>query len=308
MAKPISAVPQIFATATSPLPLANLDSDFAYVITKLNDLATYSNYVADSGTLNALVLSYPVGVGLSGLNVGTPVQFKPANTNTGAVTLQIQINNINVGSAAAVVDAQGNTLTAGVLKNTVVYSAVYDGSKWILVGVTNPTTAPEVLPPYTGNALKYLQVNAGETDVAWAVVANELPSVGGNAFKTLRVNSGATGVEWATTDLGLAQTTITSNYTLVLSDANKQIYHPASDTTTRTLTIPSNGSVPFPIGTTITIVNEASAGSLTIGITSDTLQRIQSAGTAPFTLNANGIATAVKITSTKWVINGVGFA
>lgn len=305
MAKPISAVPQIFATATSPLPLANLDSDFAYVVTKLNDLSTYSNYVADTGTVNALVLSYPVGITLSGLNVGTLVQFKPANANTGPATLQLRINNVDVGSAAPILDSQGNPLTAGLLKNTIVYSAFYDGTNWILQGVLS---LPGVLPSYSGNALKYLQVNAGETAVDWALVANELPSVGGNALKTLRVNSEATGVEWATTDLGLAQTIITSNYTLTLADANRQIYHPTSDTTARTLTIPSNGSVPFPIGTTITIVNEVSAGALTIGITSDTLQRIQSSGTAPFTLNANGIATAVKITSTKWVINGVGFA
>ena len=305
MAKPISAVPQIFAAATSPLPLANLDSDFAYVITALNDLSTYSNYVADSGVVDALVLNYPVGITLSGLNVGTIVQFKPANANTGPTTLQLQINNLNVGSAAPLLDSQGNALTAGLLKNTVVYTAFYTGSNWVLQGVLS---LPGILPNYGGNALKYLQVNAGETGVDWATVANELPSVGGNALKTLRVNAGATGVEWATTDLGLAQTTMTSNYTLVLSDANKQILHPASDTTARTLTIPSNGAVAFPVGTTITIINEASAGALTIGITSDTLQRIQSAGTAPFTLNANGIATAIKITSTKWVINGVGFA
>lgn len=305
MAKPISAVPQIFATATSPLPLANLDSDFAYVITRLNDLATYSNYVADSGTLNALVLSYPVGVGLSSLTAGTPIQFKPANTNTGAVTLQIQINNANVGSAASVVDAQGNTLTAGVLKNTVVYSAVYDGSKWILVGVTNPTTAPSILPSYAGNSLKYLQVNAGETDITWSTVSGGLPSFTGNALKVLRVNSGATAAEWATVDLGLAQTVITGDYDIVLSDANKQLFQPGSDTTLRSIQIPTNASVPFPIGTTFTFITDQNAGGLEV-FCLDSLFVANSTITDLFHLGAKGMATAVKITSTKWIVNGVG--
>lgn len=279
MAKPITAVPQTFATASSPLQLTNLDTDFNYLVGKLNDLSTSSNYVADSGTTNALVLNYPSGVVFPSLVVGTCVQFKPANTNTGAVTLAVKINGVGIGAAATVLDAQGNALTSGVLKNTVIYSAIYDGTNWILVGTLTPAGASSVLPPYSGNALK-----------------------------TLRVNSGETGVEWATTDLGLSQTTMSTNYTLVATDANKQILHPASDTTARTLTIPANASVPFAIGTTITIINESSAGALTVEITSDTLQRIGSAGSAPFTLNANGLATALKITSTKWVINGTGFA
>jgi len=279
MAKPITAVPQTFATASSPLQLLNLDTDFNYLVGKLNDLSTSSNYVADSGTTNALVLNYPSGVVFPSLVVGTCVQFKPANTNTGAVTLAVKINGVGIGAAATVLDAQGNALTSGVLKNTVIYSAIYDGTNWILVGTLTPAGASSVLPPYSGNALK-----------------------------TLRVNSGETGVEWATTDLGLSQTTMSTNYTLVATDANKQILHPASDTTARTLTIPANASVPFAIGTTITIINESSAGALTVEITSDTLQRIGSAGSAPFTLNANGLATALKITSTKWVINGTGFA
>ena len=279
MAKPITAVPQTFATASSPLQLLNLDTDFNYLVGKLNDLSTSSNYVADSGTTNALILNYPSGVVFPSLIVGTCVQFKPANTNTGAVTLAVKINGVGIGAAATVLDAQGNALTSGVLKNTVIYSAIYDGTNWILVGTLTPAGASSVLPPYSGNALK-----------------------------TLRVNSGETGVEWATTDLGLSQTTMSTNYTLVATDANKQILHPASDTTARTLTIPANASVPFAIGTTITIINESSAGALTVEITSDTLQRIGSAGSAPFTLNANGLATALKITSTKWVINGTGFA
>ena len=95
-------------------------------------------------------------------------------------------------------------------------------------------------------------------------------------------------------------------YTLVLADAGKHIFHPAADTTARTFTIPANASVAYTIGTAITIINQNSAGVVTIAITSDTM-RLAGAGTAGSrTLAANGVATAIKITSTEWIINGAG--
>jgi hypothetical protein len=95
-------------------------------------------------------------------------------------------------------------------------------------------------------------------------------------------------------------------YTLVLTDRGKTILHPSADTTARVFTIPANASVAFGVGTCITIVNQNGAGVITIAITSDTL-RWAPAGTAGSrTLAANGIATLIKLTSTEWIISGVG--
>lgn len=95
-------------------------------------------------------------------------------------------------------------------------------------------------------------------------------------------------------------------YTLVLGDAQKHILHPSADTTARIFTIPANAAVAFPIGTAVTFVNQNSGGTVTISITTDTL-RLAGDGTAGSrTLAANGIATALKITSTEWIISGVG--
>ena len=95
-------------------------------------------------------------------------------------------------------------------------------------------------------------------------------------------------------------------YTLVLTDGGKHILHPSSDTTARTVTIPANASVAFPVGTAVTFVNQSGAGSLTIAITSDT-KRLAGAGTTGSrTLAANGVATALKIASTEWIISGAG--
>jgi len=104
----------------------------------------------------------------------------------------------------------------------------------------------------------------------------------------------------------IEQNSKSSAYTLVLADAGKHILHPSADTTGRTFTIPANSSVAFPVGTAITFVNQNGAGVVTIAITSDTMRLAGAGTTGSRTLAANGIATALKIASTEWIINGTG--
>ena len=102
----------------------------------------------------------------------------------------------------------------------------------------------------------------------------------------------------------IPQNSQSTAYTLVLSDAGKHILHPSADTTSRTFTIPANSSVAFPIGTAVTFVNQNGAGTLTIPITTDTMRLAGAGTTGSRTLAANGIATALKVTSTEWIISG----
>lgn len=95
-------------------------------------------------------------------------------------------------------------------------------------------------------------------------------------------------------------------YTLVMEDAGGGVLHPAADTTARTMTIPANSSVPYPLFTALTFANENGAGVMTIAITTDTMRLAGAGTTGSRTLAANGIATAVKITSTSWLISGTG--
>ena len=104
----------------------------------------------------------------------------------------------------------------------------------------------------------------------------------------------------------IPQNSKSAAYTLVLADAGKHILHPSADTTARIFTIPANASVAFPIGTAVTFVNQASGGVITIAITTDTMRLAGAGTTGSRTLAANGIATAVKLTSTEWIISGVG--
>jgi hypothetical protein len=105
---------------------------------------------------------------------------------------------------------------------------------------------------------------------------------------------------------GIPQNSQSAAYTTVLADAGKHLLHPSADTTARTFTIDSNANVAYPIGTAITIVNQNSAGVVTIAITSDTMRLAGAGTTGSRTLAANGVATAIKITSTEWIISGTG--
>lgn len=110
----------------------------------------------------------------------------------------------------------------------------------------------------------------------------------------------------ALTGIGITQNSKSAAYTTVLADAGKHILHPSADTTARVFTIDSNANVAYPIGTVITFVNQASAGVVTISITSDTMRLAGPGTTGSRTLAANGIATALKLTSTEWIISGTG--
>jgi len=106
--------------------------------------------------------------------------------------------------------------------------------------------------------------------------------------------------------LNIPQNSQSAAYTCVLSDQGTHIFHPSADTTARVFTIPANSSVAYPIGTAITFINQASAGELTLSITTDTMRLAGTGTTGSRTLAANGIATAIKLTATEWIINGSG--
>lgn len=127
----------------------------------------------------------------------------------------------------------------------------------------------------------------------------------GGVFSVVASGGGGGGGGGST---AIPQNSQSAAYTLVLDDAGKHILHPSADTTARTWTIPANASVAFPVGTVVTFVNQNGAGVITIAITSDTMRLAGAGTTGSRTLAANGIATAMKLTSTEWIISGVGLS
>lgn len=104
--------------------------------------------------------------------------------------------------------------------------------------------------------------------------------------------------------VGIPQNSQNGNYGVAIGDAGKHIYHPAGQAA-NTITIPANSNVAFSVGTTISFIN-LSANATTIAITTDTLYQASTGSTGSRTLAQYGVATAVKVTSTSWIISGTG--
>ena len=108
--------------------------------------------------------------------------------------------------------------------------------------------------------------------------------------------------------VGFRNIPINSNsaaYTAVLADSGKIIFHPSTDANARTFTIPANSSVPYALGTALTFINMTSQ-VVTIAITTDTMYLSSAGTTGSRSLAQYGSATAIKMTSTTWLISGSG--
>ena len=134
MAKPISAVPNVFQNATSTIPLSQLDADFSSLVSAFNDLANANNFAIDIGTANAVVLNFPSGITTTTLTTGLSLEFQSANDNTGATTLLLQVNGSNISTAKNIVNEDGSALTGAELRDNGIYSVIYNGTSWVLAG------------------------------------------------------------------------------------------------------------------------------------------------------------------------------
>ena len=156
----------------------------------------------------------------------------------------------------------------------------------------------------TPNQIKTLAIGAGSVSVASGktlTASNSITLAGTDATTmTLPAVSASLGY------IGVPQNSKSAAYTTVLGDAGTHILHPSADTTARTFTIDANATVAYPVGTVLTFVNQNAGGVITIHITTDTIRLAGAGTTGDRTLAANGIATAIKVTSTEWLISGTG--
>ncbi len=181
------------------------------------------------------------------------------------------------------------------------------------------TAFNNTLPSQTGNAGKYVTTDG--TNASWETItipAQVYPSAGvaistGSAWAASVApgTSGnvltSNGTSWTSTALpssavNYPQNSQSADYTLVLGDAGKQIFHPASDTTVRTYTIPANSSVAFPIGAVVLFTVENFGTAVNVAINSDTLVNgdgILGTQVVP----PNNTLVCIKVTATKWMAN-----
>jgi hypothetical protein len=243
----------------------------------LNVPAIEKNYIVKNGTNEIVTIKVAAQTGVA-IPVGKTVLVY--NNGTDVVTAVDHIPSLTLGAALPVASG-GTGITSfgagvatflGTPSSANLATAVTDETgSGLLVFATSPTLVTPVLGTPSSGTLSGCTVDG--TDAV--------------GFRNTPVNSQS------------------ADYTLVLADSGKTIFHPAADNNARTFTIPANSSVAYPVGTVLTFVNLAAA-DVTIAITTDTMYLAGPGTTGSRTLAEYGIASAVKLASTDWLISGNG--
>lgn len=156
-----------------------------------------------------------------------------------------------------------------------------------------------------------LSVSNGGTGASSFTANNVLLGNGTSSFQTVAPSTSgnvltSNGTTWESAAAPVSavqypQESKSADYTLVLADAGKQIFHPASDTSTRTFTIPANSSVAFPVGTVVLFTQENGGNNfIQVDITSDTLVTNKSTTGSVF-VDAGNTLYCIKVAATKWI-------
>ena len=193
----------------------------------------------------------------------------------------------------ATINASGTALTGPLTGTTATFTGVtLSGAGSISPAVNNIGTLGGSASLRWSNVYSVMGDFSGLLTGANAVFSSTVTATGFN------IGSIAVGY------LNVPQNLQASTYQTVLADAGKHIYH-AVGAAAATWTIPANGTVAYSVGTTLTFVND-SANAITIAITTDTLVWSPGTTTGSRTLGVGGIATALKVTPTRWLLSGTG--
>jgi len=100
---------------------------------------------------------------------------------------------------------------------------------------------------------------------------------------------------------------VTNSTTTINAATSSGAHHYKTTTSAISLTVPDNTSSPCVIGTAITIINDASAGNITLTQgTGVTLQLGGTLTTGNLTIGPGGFVTALKVATNKWIVSGTG--
>lgn len=160
------ALTTTFANESGQQPASQLDVNFGNLLTPLNALGTYANYFLDSGTVNTLVITVPSPLSVS-YAAGLILQVKVGNTNTGAVTL-----NVNGLGAQSVVYPNGSALAAGQLVAGGIAIVMYDGTNFQLLGaVVPPGTSAQRIYKATSTSRSSTTSRTADPDLSLNLIA-----------------------------------------------------------------------------------------------------------------------------------------
>jgi hypothetical protein len=291
-------------------------------------------YYVDSGSANTYAITPSPAI--AAYEEGQRFVFRAANASSGASTL-----NVNGLGAIAIQTNDGSALITNSIVAGGYYEVTYDANatpdRWVL---TSPSSrlpdgmlSSNVALRNNSNSWSTHQLPSGNGAQNLGATANRWATIFGSSFAdgsdALLASSSTTvllgsGASWTAIQCtlpvaaagntsaqeigyrGTPQNAQNGDYTLVLADAGKTIYK-ASGASGETVTIPANGTVAFPVGTIVRVVNNG-GGTLSIAITTDTLSFAGVGTTGTRTLSDHGVAVLEKVATTEWFISGIGLS
>ena len=266
--------------------------------TPTNSLALAQIYVGASVTsiTNANITNYGVlatspFMSKSSVAVGT-LTYTPANalgtfqSSTSSYN-QVILQNSNTGTAASADVIVNNNLSTdstyygdfGINSSTFTGSGAFNAPNAVYV---TATTGDLALGTTTSNPIHFV-VNGGATD---AMTIATTGAITGNFVSTINAQTGTT-------------------YTPALTDANALVT--LNNASAISVTIPTNASVAYPIGTQISFAWVTGAGQPTISAVTPGTTTVLSVGAvaaSPKLRVANSVATAIKIATDSWLVTG----
>lgn len=259
-------------------------------------------YLVNNGCADAITVKNSTGTGIAVPAGKTMWVF---NNATNVVDVVTHLSSLTLGSALPVASGGTGITSFGTGVATALGQNVTGSGGMVLA--TSPTLVTPTLGAATATSINKLTLTAPATSATLTLtdgktlaVTNTLTFSGTDStVMTFPPASASVGY------LNIPQNSKSAAYTTVLADSGKHIYHPASDANARTFTIDSNANVAYPLGTAITFVNMTSQ-VVTIAITSDTLYLAGTGTTGSRSLAQYGVATALKVENTQWIISGSG--
>ena len=182
--KPVT-IPNAFQAQAGPIPLAQLDGDFGALAAAVNDFGTYSNYLVDTGTVNAMVATIPAGTTFA-LAAGLRVQVQVAATTTSTTPTL----NVSSTGAKTIVNADNTAVSPGQFVAGQFLDLMYDGTSYpttssaqtngsftgTLTGMTGATTGT-VLYTRIGNIVTLTFTSTVGTSNSTACTLTGLPAI-----------------------------------------------------------------------------------------------------------------------------------
>ena len=315
----ISALPSGSpAQSTDLVAVARAGSDYRLAIEDLSAAAAAASTLAGLADVTFTSLTNGQGIAYnSGISKWVNYTIPPPGSSTLAGDTDVSLSALVNGQFLTYSSVAGKWINSATAISTALATCtdvdltslidgellVYDAttSKWInRVAGYLPTTGGTITGSLgvdgvlhdstgaTGSAGQVLTVNAGATGTLWASGATGSGS------------TGATGATGATGSEGVSVNPQTSsNYTTVLGDANQLVT--LSYATACTFTIPTNASVAYPTGTTLSVI-QLGTGQITLTPASDAVT-IDTPSSLTSRAQYSTIAV-VQVSANVWVATG----